>query len=213
MGFTQLQMYSESSLPKPGWIGEYTICEGASSYKPYDVSSLQSDVDAKFSALITQSDTDISSLSTGLDTLADDWGAKYISFDSSGIDIVRVDTFTPYLNDVKTEIESQQEKCNAVISSIISGTKEVETYLSKLEANNQAYAKAKSDLSTAQTNLSNAQRSLNEENNKEKPSTRRIIELNNDITKFDGQVQRLRELVSKYETSKIPEPEGQWVLG
>ncbi len=213
MGFRSLDLYNEGQLPIPDYyVNDYTNCPNAMSYKPIDVSGLQADVDAQFTALTTEAEQEIEGITTGLNTLDDDWGAKYISINNKGIDIVRVDTFTPMLTDIQKEIEEQHEKCSKVISQIVSGTAEVEAYLSAIDAHYQTYLQVKQEKEQTDNNLSNARRSLSYEQQKEQPSSSRISELQTDINYYEGQSNKLGEEIHKYEGNKINEPEGQWVL-
>ena len=49
MAFSELSEYSEGVFPECGMASSYTICEGAASYKPIDVSGLQGAIDSAIS--------------------------------------------------------------------------------------------------------------------------------------------------------------------
>ena len=211
---TALDIYAEGSLPEiTGTWDQYTNCANAMNYKPFDVSNLQSDVNKQFETLISNAEEDIRNINGNLNTLDDDWGSKYISIEGKGLDIVRVEVFSKYLNKVTKEIEKNKEKCEKLISQIVTGTENVNSYLESLNKNYQQYLQEKENLKTAQDNLSKAQSALETEQAKEKPDASTISRLNSDINKFSGEVDKYQDLVNVYELYKIEEPEGQWVVG
>jgi len=213
MAFSELSEYSEGVFPECGMASSYTICEGAASYKPIDVSGLQGAIDSAISTAMNNTKDNIDKISNKVDVLADEWGKKYIAIDKHDLNIVDPDNYSTNFSSVNNNLEEQKSRCDEIVKAIVSKTEKVNDYLNQLEENNKKYKKLIDKYNEFVDEKNSLIGKLNHEQSKAEPNMNVVYSLQSNISIVNDKMGVLDSEIKKYEASRIDSPDGSWVLG
>ena len=213
MGFKPLSEYSKGNLPKVYSYNNYTICENIESYKPFDVSGLPDVIKNNETIMQTDLDDGQRSIMENINSLSTEWGTKYISIDGKDLKIVNCDFCSEKVNAIVQKADNQIEEINAIISDIVNLTESANEYVDKIINNNKEYKNKLKEKNDLIQSYNETIREIENENAKENPNTGKINALNERINDLSIKINDLDYLIDIYETNRIDEPEGSWIIG
>ena len=213
MSFSPLSEYSEGSFPSCGSATSYTICEGVSGYKPIDVSGLKGTIDSAFDTAMADSDSNQEQIKGRVNDLSNEWGTKFISIDNKDLNIVNLDTFVEDINIINKNLDEQKNRCNEIVSTIVTKTDHVNDYLKVIEENNKKYEKVKQELEKYERREADLINRYNSIANRENPSLGSLSLINSQLSSVRSLIKFYSLEVKKYEAARIDSPDGSWVLG
>lgn len=213
MAFSELSEYSEGVFPECGAASAYTICEGALSYKPIDVSGLQGAIDSAIQTAMNNTNDNIDNISGKVNILADEWGKKYIAIDKKDLNIVDPENYSTNFDSINNNFLEQKNRCDEIVHTIVSKTESVNSYLEQLEENNKKYEELKEKYNNLNQDRNNLIGRLNSELSREQPNQGTIYSLENKINILEAELSWIDSEIKKYEAARIDSPDGSWVLG
>ncbi len=206
MAFVQLNEYNEGSLPECGVAIPYHYCSNAMSYKPIDVSGLSAAISQEFQ---TANDNIVNvqeSITNQIKMLGEEWGTKFAAIDGKDLGIVDANSFGDRLSQVTSGVTDQQSKCEAIVSTIVSKTAEINSYLAELE---QIYQEYKQHEAERNSFMEERNAIVGQIHNSTDQNT--IASLSSQVSSLDSKIDNLNRLLDSY--VDIHEPDGSWVLG
>ena len=212
MAFSRLNKYSDGAFPQAGTATDYTLCENISSYLPFDIGDAKGAINSELDKINSLKSETTSKINSSISKLDEEWGKKFISINDNGLDFVQPTEMKSVFSEIDSDSNGEIEKCKNVVESVESGLSEVKGYVNKLQQNLEKYKKLVEDLNNAKSRANNISTQINSLKNSENPDNTSINSLENDLSDIYANIQTLSNEVGLYESSKISEPDGQWIV-
>ena len=212
MAFSRLYKYSDGAFPQAGTATDYTLCENISSYLPFDIGDAKGAINSELDKINSLKSETTSKINSSISKLDEEWGKKFISINDNGLDFVQPTEMKSVFSEIDSDSNGEIEKCKNVVESVESGLSEVKGYVNKLQQNLEKYKKLVEDLNNAKSRANNISTQINSLKNSENPDNTSINSLENDLSDIYANIQTLSNEVGLYESSKISEPDGQWIV-
>ena len=212
MAFSRLNKYSDGAFPQAGTATDYTLCENISSYLPFDIGDAKGAINSELDKINSLKSETTSKINSSVSKLDEEWGKKFISINGNGLDFVQPTEMKSVFSEIDSDSNGEIEKCKNVVESVESGLSEVKGYVNKLQQNLEKYKKLVEDLNNAKSRANNISTQINSLKNSENPDNTSINSLENDLSDIYANIHTLSIEIDLYESSKIPEPDGQWIV-
>ena len=212
MAFSRLNKYSDGAFPQAGTATDYTLCENISSYLPFDIGDAKGAINSELDKINSLKSETTSKINSSISKLDEEWGKKFISINDNGLDFVQPTEMKSVFSEIDSDSNGEIEKCKNVVESVESGLSEVKGYVKKLQQNLEKYKKLVEDLNNAKSRANNISTQINSLKNSKNPNNTSINSLENDLSGVYANIQTLSNEVGLYESSKISEPDGQWIV-
>ena len=212
MAFSRLYKYSDGAFPQAGTATDYTLCENISSYLPFDIGDAKGAINSELDKINSLKSETTSKINSSVSKLDEEWGKKFISINGNGLDFVQPTEMISVFSEIDSDSNGEIEKCKNVVESVESGLSEVKEYVKKLQQNLEKYKKLVEDLNNAKSRANNISTQINSLKNSKNPNNTSINSLENDLSGVYANIQTLSNEVGLYESSKISEPDGQWIV-
>ena len=212
MAFSRLNKYSDGAFPQAGTATDYTLCENISSYLPFDIGDAKGAINSELDKINSLKSETTSKINSSISKLDEEWGKKFISINDNGLDFVQPTEMKSVFSEIDSDSNGEIEKCKNVVESVESGLSEVKGYVKKLQQNLEKYKKLVEDLNNAKSRANNISTQINSLKNSKNPNNTSINSLENDLSGVYANIHTLSIEIDLYESSKITEPDGQWIV-
>ena len=138
----EISEYSKSVTPKveqPGGAGSQYYYQNASSFKPADTSAAESAVNEAMTELVTGFTEDVNKFSSVIESMADNFGTKFITINEKRLGFVDQDAFLALTNRGKVAIEDAQTAATEFFGKCNSGNSSINSWLTSLTSNYNTY--------------------------------------------------------------------------
>ena len=212
MSFKRLSKYSKDMLPQAGNFTDYTLCENISNYIPYDIGDASSVINKELDKINSLKSNHTSEIKTSINELDEEWGKKFVSVNDSGLNFVQPSEMENIFSEIDNDSNDEINKCKSLVENIKSGLTNVKEYVEKLQNNLEKYKMIVENLNNAKSRARDITSQINYIQGNDNPDYNTINSLNSDLSNANFDIQKLSIEVNLYESSKISEPDGQWIV-